>query len=206
MASFAGRANWNVQGNRASLQARSSLDLKAFLDAFGMSEPVANVDFLAPPLVEVSGSVSFGADRFKPDIIGHLVFGRFAYKKVPFSDLTADFSWDGERTLVRDLRLRHQTGQVRADLLDAPSDFRLNIESTIVPDAVRGIAPPEVNEFLRQWEWQRSPAIRLTVRGQDHNPGTWNGDGSVISGRSRFRGTWMNSADTKIHFSDDALT
>jgi len=206
MGSFAGRASWNVEDSRASLQARSSLDLKAFLDAFGLGDPVATIEFQAPPVVEISGSVNFGADRFKPEIIGHLAFGRFTYKKVPFSDLTADFSWDGERTLVRDLRLRHQTGQVRADLFDAPADFRLNIESTIVPEAVRGIAPPEMNEFLRQWEWQRSPAIRLAIRGQDHNPGTWKGDGSVILGRSRFRGAWMNSADAEIHFADGALT
>src|SRR2546430_16104073 len=45
MGSFAGRANWNVQGSRASLQARSSLDLKAFLDAFGLSESVATSIF-----------------------------------------------------------------------------------------------------------------------------------------------------------------
>jgi hypothetical protein len=206
MGSFAGRANWNVEGSRASFQARSSLDLKAFLGAFGLSEPLASIEFQAPPAVEVSGSVKFGADRFGPDIIGHIAFGRFTYKKAPFSDLTADFSWDGERTLVRDLRLRHQTGQVRADLFDAPADFRLNIESTIVPEAVRTIAPAELSEFLRQWEWQRSPAIRLTIRGRDHNPGTWKGDGTVILGRTRFRGTWMNSADTKIHFADGALT
>jgi AsmA-like C-terminal region len=206
MGSFAGRANWNVEGSRASFQARSSLDLKAFLGAFGLSEPLASIEFQAPPAVEVSGSVKFGADRFRPDIIGHIAFGRFTYKKAPFSDLTADFSWDGERTLVRDLRLRHQTGQVRADLFDAPADFRLNIESTIVPEAVRMIAPAELSEFLRQWEWQRSPAIRLTIRGRDHNPGTWKGDGTVILGRTRFRGTWMNSADTKIHFADGALT
>src|SRR5438132_1090476 len=205
MGSFAGRANWNVEGNRASFQARSSLDLKAFLDAFGMAEPLASIELQAPPAIEVSGSVNFGSDRLRPDIIGHVAFGRFTYKKVPFSDLTADFSWDGERTLVRDLRLRHQTGQLRADLLDAPADFRLNIESTIVPEAVRTIAPPELNEFLRQWEWQRPPAIRLAIRGQDHNPGTWKGDGTLILGRTRFRGTWMNSADTKIHFADGAL-
>jgi len=205
MGGFAGRANWNVQGSSASFQTRSSLDLKAFLDAFGLDEPFASIEFQAPPAVEVSGSVNFGSDPFSPDIIGHVTFGRFTYKKVPFSDLTADFSWDGERTLVRDLRLRHQTGQIRADLFDAPTDFRLNIESTIVPDAVRMIAPPELNEFLRQWEWQRSPAIRLALRGQDHNPGTWKGDGTVILGRSRFRGIWMNSADTKIHFADGAL-
>jgi len=205
MGSFAGRANWNVQGSGASFQTRSSVDLKAFLDAFGLGEPFDSIEFQAPPAVEVSGSVNFGSDRFRPDIIGHVAFGRFTYKKVPFSDLTADFSWDGERTLVRDLRLRHQTGQVRADLFDAPADFRLNVESTIVPEAVRMIAPPELNEFLRQWEWQRSPAIRLAIRGQDHNPGTWKGDGTVILGRTRFRGTWMNSADAKIHFADGAL-
>ena len=205
MGSFAGRANWNVESSSASCQARSSLDLKAFLDAFGLGEPLANIEFQAPPAVEVSGWANFRSDHFRPDIIGHAAFGQFTYKTVPFSDLTADFSWDGERTLVRDLRLRHQTGQLRADLFDAPADFRLNIESTIAPDAVRGIAPSELNEFLRQWEWQRPPAIRLVIRGQDHNPGTWKGDGTVTLGRSRFRGTWMNSADAKIHFADGAL-
>ena len=55
MGSFAGRANWNVQGSSASFQTRSSLDLKAFLDAFGLGEPVATIEFQAPPVVEVSG-------------------------------------------------------------------------------------------------------------------------------------------------------
>jgi hypothetical protein len=206
MGSFAGRANWNVEGKSVNFQARSSLDLKAFLDAFELGEPLASIEFQAPPLVEVSGSVNFMPNRFGPDIIGHVAFGRFTYKAVPFSDLTADFSWDGERTLVRDLRLRHQSGQLRADLFDAPADFRLNIESTIIPEAVRGFAPSELKEFLRDWEWQRSPSIRLAIRGQDHNPGTWKGDGAIILGRSRFRGTWMNSADAKIHFADGALT
>jgi hypothetical protein len=206
MGSFAGRANWNVQRSSAILQMRSSLDLKAFLDAFGLGEPFAGIQFQAAPAVEISGSVNFGSDRFRPDIIGHLAFGQFSYKKVPFSDLVADFSWDGERTLFRDLRLRHQTGQIRADLLNAPADFRLNVESSIAPEAVRTIAPPELNQFLRQWEWQRPPAIRLAIRGQNHNPETWKGEGTLILRRSRFRGTWMNSADAKIHFADGALS
>ena len=204
--SFAGRVNWNSQGGNASFQARSSLDLKGFLDAFGLGDPLASIEFQTPPAVEVSGSVNSGSGRFKPDIIGHVAFGQFTYKKVPFSDLTADFSWDGDRTLVRDLRLRHQTGQVRADLFDAPADFRLNLESTITPDALRGLTPPEANDFLRQWEWQKPPAIRLVIRGQNRNPATWKGDGTLSLGRSRFRGTWMNSADAKIHFGDGALT
>jgi hypothetical protein len=204
--SFVGRGDWNRQGNSAKFQIHSSLDLKAFLDAFGLGEPLAETEFHSPPLVEITGSVNFGAGGLRPDIIGHAAFGQFTYKGVPFSDLTADFSWDGERTLVRDLRVRHQTGQLRADLLDAPDDFRLNIESTISPDAVRPLVPRKTDEFLREWQWQRSPAIRMAIRGKDRNPASWRGDGTVAFGRTRFRGTWMTGANTRIRFADGAVT
>jgi hypothetical protein len=203
---FDGRADWNRETNSANFQVRSNLDLKAFLDAFGLGEPLTGIEFHSPPLVEISGSVTFGPNGFRPDVIGHAAFERFSYKTIPFSDLAADFSWDGERTFVRDLRMRHQTGQLRADLFDAPADFRLNVESTISPDALRAIVPRELSEFLRDWQWQRSPAIRLAIRGKDRNPQSWQGDGTVALGRSRFRGTWMNSANSRIHFADGALT
>ena len=203
---FAGRADWNSKTNTVNFEARSSLNLVTFLDAFGLGGPFAGTEFQSPPLVEISGSANFGPDRFRPKIIGHASFGQFTYKKAPFSDLTADFSWDGERTLVRDLRVRHQTGQLKADLFDAPSDFRLNIESTISPDAVRPLVSVELNEFLQEWQWQRSPAVRLEIRGANHKPATWQGEGTVALGRTRFRGAWINSANTRIHFTDGALT
>jgi hypothetical protein len=125
---------------------------------------------------------------------------------VPFSDLSADFSWNGERTFLRDLRLRHQTGQLSADLFEAPDDFRLNVESTMAPGAMRAIVSPGLDEFLRQWEWQRSPTIRLAIRGKDRNPANWRGDGTIALERARFRGAWINSASTEIHFADGAIT
>ncbi len=206
MGSFAGRAEWGRQSNSADFQVRSSLDLKSFLDALGLGGPLADVTLHSPPLVEISGFVNFGANRLRPDIIGHAAFGQVTYKTVPFSDFTADFSWDGERTLIRDLRIQNQTGQLRADLFDAPNDFRLNVESTIAPSAMRALASPGLDEFLREWEWQRSPTIHLTIRGQDHNPENWRGDGTIALGRTRFHGAWMNSGSTKIHFADGAIT
>ena len=203
---FAGRADWNRETDTANFQVRSNLNLKAFLDAFGLGGPLAGIEFHSPPLFEVSGSVTFAPDRFRPDVIGHAAFERFSYKTIAFSDLAADFSWDGERTFVRDLRVRHQTGQLRADFFEAPADFRLNIESTISPEVLRPVVPRELNEFLRDWEWQRSPTVRLAIRGKDRNPESWQGDGTAVLGRSRFRGTWMNSANTRIHFADGALT
>ena len=112
----------------------------------------------------------------------------------------------GWRTRLRDLRLRHQTGQLRADLFDAPNDFRLNVESTINPSAMRALASPELIQFLSEWEWQRSPTIHLAIRSQDHNRENWRGDGTIALDRTRFRGVWMNSGSAKIHFADGAIT
>src|SRR5438034_8572364 len=131
MGGFAGRAEWDRKSNSANFQVRSSLDLKAFLDALGLGGPLADVTLHSPPLVEISGFVNFGANRLRPDIIGHAAFGQVTYKTVPFSDFAAAFSWDGQRTLIRDLRIHHQTGQLRADPFDASNDFRLNVDSTI---------------------------------------------------------------------------
>jgi hypothetical protein len=203
---FAARADWNQQSGRANFLIHSSLDLRVLLDAFDLSGPLADVTFDSPPRVEISGSVNFEANRIRPEMIGHAAFGRFSYKSALFSDLTADFSWDGERTLLRDLRLRHQTGHFRADLFEAPNDFRLNVESTMAPSAMAPVVSPELGAFLRQWEWQRSPSIRLSIRGENRNPGSWRGDGTINQARTGFRGVWMNNASSKIHFADRAIT
>jgi len=206
MGNFAGRADWSRQGNRANFQVRSSLDLKIFLDAFDLGGPLADITFYSPPLVEISGSANLGQDPLRPEIIGHASVASFAYKTVPFSDLAADFSWDGERALLRDVRLGHQTGRLTADLFEGPSDFRLNIDSTISPGAMRAFVPPDLAEFLGEWEWQRSPTIHLAIRGQDHNPENWRGDGTITLERTRFRGASMNGGSTKIHFADGAVS
>src|SRR6266566_6213515 len=84
MGSFAGRADWNPEGSTANFQVRSSLDLKAFLDAFGLGTSLADMTFHSPPLLEISGSIA--SDRFRPKIIGHAAFGQFTYKRMPFSE------------------------------------------------------------------------------------------------------------------------
>ena len=72
-------------------------------------------------------------------MIGRVAIDNFAYKTVPFLKVTGDFSWNGERRLLRGLRLRHESGELTADLLEAPNDFRVNLESGIDPTALRGL-------------------------------------------------------------------
>src|SRR6266550_4054766 len=71
--SFDGRADWNLESGTANFQVRSSLDLKAFLDAFGLGASLADMTFHSPPLLEISGSIA--SDRFRPKIIGHVALG-----------------------------------------------------------------------------------------------------------------------------------
>ena len=42
---FAGRGDWNRESNIAKFQIHSTLNLKAFLDAFGVGEPMADIEF-----------------------------------------------------------------------------------------------------------------------------------------------------------------
>ena len=171
-----------------------------------MGKIVADATFLTPPNIEVSGAGKFGETRPQLKIIGHAAIGSFSYHGVPLSDLNADFSWDGERTLVRDVRVQQQNGQLRADLLDAPNDFRLNIDSSINPVVIKAFLSPEMQQLLSEWEWPRPPTVHLEIRGPDHRPETWQGDGTIALERTRFRGVWVNSASSKIHFGDRAVT
>jgi hypothetical protein len=70
---FAGRGDWNHKSNTAKFQIHSTLNLKSFLDAFGVTGPMTDVEFQSPPLLEITGSINFSSEQFRPDIIGHTV-------------------------------------------------------------------------------------------------------------------------------------
>jgi AsmA-like C-terminal region len=66
--------------------------------------------------------------------------------------------------------------------------------------------PSEIQEFFGEWECSRPPLIQLAIRGKDRHPESWQGDGNIALDRTRFRGQWMNSATSKVHFANGAVT
>jgi hypothetical protein len=203
---FVGRGSWSRQTRAMNFQARSNIDLKSCLEAFGFGKTLADVTFRAAPVIDISGSGNFGEGRPELKIIGSTNAAGFTYKGVSFAELAANFSWDGERTLLRDIHLRHQSGLLHAELLDAPNDFRLDIDSAIDPGAFAVLLSPEMRGFLGEWQWPRAPKVHLEIRGQNHEPDSWHGDGNISLDRTRFRGVWMNNASANIHFKDGAVT
>jgi hypothetical protein len=204
--SFSAHATWTRETGRADFQARSSVELKALAESLGWGGPLGDLTFQSPPVIELSGSVNLEAEKPRLRALGHIAVANFSYHSVPFADLRADFSWDGERALLRDVRVRGEGGQLVAELLDAPNDFRLNIDSTINPSVLGVLAPPNLRKFLAEWEWQRPPTIHLAIRGQDRHPANWRGDGKIELDRTRFRGIWMNNARADVHFANGAVT
>ncbi|MDQ6626433.1 MAG: hypothetical protein M3Y69_09915, partial [Verrucomicrobiota bacterium] len=204
--SFAAEASWNALNSAAQFQAHSSANAKQFLEAFGFGQMLADATFTAAPRLEFSGTANLADQPPRLSVIGSVAVDKFTYKTVPFLSLATSFSWDGARVMLRDLRLRHETGELSAELLDTPRDFRLNVESTVNPGAIRALAPVGLRPFLGEWEWLHSPAIRLTIHGPSRDPQGWTGDGTIALQRTRFRGVWMNSANADVRFGDGAVT
>jgi len=203
---FAGRASWSRSDGKGEFQAHSTLDLRKVVDALGFKELFPGIVYPTPPFVEISGSFGGSGGAAARTLIGRVAIGNFSYQTVPFLGLTANFSWDGERTMLRDVHLQHASGEATAELFDAPKDFRLNLESTINPGVFSPFAPEDFRKFLGEWEWQRSPAMRLSIRGPGHDPTGWTGDGTFAFQRTRFRGVWMNTATGAIRFRNGAVT
>jgi hypothetical protein len=204
--SFSGRMSWSRETKAADFQARSTLDAKQFLGAFGFGQILADVSLTSPPLIELSGSGSFSEMAPRVSVIGRAAVEDFAYRTVPLLKLAGEFSWDGERGMLRGIRLRHESGEVTADLFDGPNDFRFNLESSVEPTVLRAIASPELSRFLGEWEWKRPPVVRFALRGESRAPETWKGDGTVALQRTRFRDVWMNGANANVHLENGALT
>jgi len=203
---FSGRTSWSRETKAADFQARSTLDAKRFLDAFGFGQLLTDLALTTPPLIELSGSGNFSEAAPRVSVIGRAVVENFTYRTVPFLKLAGDFSWDGARGMLRGLRLRHESGELSADLLEAPNDFRFNLESAVDPAVLRAIASPDLIRFLGEWECRRPPMVKLTLHGASRAPETWTGEGTVALEHTRFRGVWMNGCNANVRLDKGALT
>src|SRR5438045_6288648 len=203
---FSASAIWRRPADELQFQARSSLNLRALLESFGLSRLVSDITFLAPPHFEVSGTSKLVEGQPRWQAIGHAVLDRFAFKGIPFLSANAEFSWDGERTMVRDIHVRHQSGELVGRLLDAPNDFRIDLASTIDANALRSIAPTDMREFMNDWDWPHASNVHLRIRGPSHAAATWKGDGTLQLERGRFRTIGFNSASANVHLRHGAVT
>ncbi len=204
--SFGASGIWRRDTSAGDFQVRSTIDVKSFLDALGLGEQLVDLTFITPPNIEVTGQAVFGQGEPHLKMIGHGRVDKLTYKDVPFSDCGLEFSWDGQRTFIRNIHLRQGRGELHAEILDAPDDFRLDLDSNINPVILRAFASSEMKQMLSEWDFSQSAALRLAIRGQDRRPQNWQGEGTLALDHARFRGVLMKTAASKIHFGNGAVT
>src|SRR5438046_8725692 len=101
--------------------------------------------------------------------------------------------------MVRDIHVRHQSGELVGRLLDAPNDFRIDLASTIDANALRSLAPADIREFMNDWDWPHASNVHLRIRGPSAAVPTGKGDGTLQPERGRCRTIGFNSASANVH-------
>jgi AsmA-like C-terminal region len=192
----------------ASFDAR----LKSGIDAQGLARAFhlvpAKLDellFYAAPSIELSASGSFG-DEPKLEVLGHFAAGKFAYQSVVFDRFAADFSWDGERWSARDVRLAHRTGEVRADVICLPGEFRARVHSAINPLAFVPLLPAKARPIAARFEFPDAPRLDFEVSGREPSFDACTFAGTLALGATSYRGAACKSLATGVRFADRVLT
>jgi hypothetical protein len=187
-------ASWNLDNGDVALQLRSTLDPGSITTLLKIPNPLDDFDFQAAPELELSGSGVLGGPR--PGVsglmVGHVGLDRFSYKGTAFTGAGADFSWNGARWYLRNGWLGNRTGQVNVRAISTPGDFRAQIDSSINPNSLRGLASGGVSDGLRDWDFVQAPKASLTITGTSADPAGWTTGGKIELGRTRMRGVPLN--------------
>lgn len=147
---FSGRLAWYPRSHATDLQAKSTLHMKPLFAVIDLPLPdcATNVAFATPPRAEVAGRVfpkGFGADHFE----GRVAAARATAFRIPFDDLSADWSYDegAAAVSVTNIAAMLAGGKVAASFSASTSGeepFSLSINAdTVRTDPLRRIFDPE---------------------------------------------------------------
>ncbi len=147
-------------------------------------------------------------------LTGRLALGRFAYRDFEFERAETEFSWSGERWYMRGLRVVRPGGgnnavpqTLTADALSEPGACRLRLTSTFDPVPFLALLPAREQALLNRLEFHDPPRIDLTAAGPSFtDAATLHAEGKVALGRTRYRGTGINSLKMDVAFADGVLS
>lgn len=148
----------------AEFRLRSSMDLPGMLRALKLFPRLKDWAFYVPPEIELEGNAKLsGAPEFQ--LLGNVELQKFAYKSVIFEGLQADASWKGERWSIRNIHLRHHSGEVKGDLMQVPSDFRAQLRGTVDPKLIAPLLSGKAAEWFSQFDFKGEPGFEIVVPG-----------------------------------------
>lgn len=210
-------AQADLRSGHLNGQIRSDLDLAAALAEFWPAALEYGLSSKDPPKVEISvrarlpGSPELPSETGEKlpecEIIGSLQCGALTARGLNFDALSAEFSWRDGHWYLRSGRLVHKSGELRADLMNAPGQLRAKVSSTIDPDVITPLLPKESRRLMSEFSFQQPPKIEFTAEGKSIlDPFGLAAKGRIELGRARFRGVAANKFVSEFEFRNLALT
>ncbi len=231
-----GEVRFQVQSggiNPPGVEPRSSpqpgLDLPALVHEF--VDPTLGRDWTLrdTPRVQIDGRLRLGPPPAVGDIApplpaepalqltGRLALGRFSYRLAnpdrtfDFDHAETDFSWNGDRWYLRDLRVVRPGGngqqQVAADVLSEPGQARVRLTSTVDPMGFASLLPARAREAAARLEFRDPPRVDLVATGRSLSDlASMKVDGQFSLGRTRYRGVGLNKLHGDFALGDGLLS
>lgn len=191
---------------KLEFEVTSSVQPASFLDLLPEDSPARELKFLEAPQFEAYGEVSFAQPKPEYAVTGSLRMGKFVGKGVLFDGLSADFASRDGKVFVRDLVVQAAGGEMKADVLVAPDDFRMRLTNTIAPTVLAPLMGKNERAFLSMMEFKDQPYLEISVQGPKPDFAVITGEGAMKLGRTAMRNSWIDRAEAKISIADRAVT
>ena len=183
----------------------STLMPEPFWRLLPKDSPLKNLKFAAAPQLEATGRLIHSASPVQYDVTGAMQVEKFSFRGMDFDSFSTDFASSNEKILLRGARLAAAGGQMSANLLLAPKDFRVHLSNTIAPTAFAPLLGKKEMEALRLMDFRDAPYLQLDLRGPKPDFAAVTGTGFLRLGRTSMRGSSLDWGQSKIEVADSAI-
>ena len=184
----------------------STLGPESFSRLLPKDSPLEDLKSVAAPQLEATGRITHSASPLQYDVTGALQIGEFSFRGMDFDSFATDFAASNGRIFLQEAKLLAAGGQISANLLLAPQDFRFRVSNTIAPTAFAPLLGKKEKEALKLMDFRDAPYLQLDLRGPKPDFAVLTGTGFLRLGRTSMRGYPLDWGQSKIEIADKAIT
>ena len=141
----------------------STLGPESFSRLLPQDSPLEDLKFVAAPRLEATGRITHSASPMQYDVTGAIQLGEFSFRGMDFDSFATDFAASNGRIFLQEAKLLAAGGQISANLLLAPQDFRFRISNTIAPTAFAPLLGKKEKEALKLMDDRAGVRAAMTM-------------------------------------------
>jgi AsmA-like C-terminal region len=188
---LSGRLEYDMAKREGIFDARSSLDLLKMARSH-LSDSMKTLSFSSPPELNLHGNMAFpeGKDR-QISLVGQINAKGLRFGKHRANQVKADFSWDGTKTFVDNIEIKHPEGTLTGRFFTDPTILRYELTTDLPPYlAVDFFKGQPLYDVLSDFTCSRNHRNRVHLWGSSdpNDPYAWTCKGVAEGYEMAYRG------------------